>query len=106
MQEVIIYMDNERSALEQEMSFNDYIWFMWDLKTKAFVTLWNRTINKMHITVVKSDLSPLVCMWVSDFIHEQKSKPYNQCDWEELYNEWCDELGNKVLLSKKSKNGN
>lgn len=92
MQKIEIYMDNW-GYLEQDMSFSDYIWFMRDLKTKAFLTLWNRTINKMHILNVNTDLSPIVSMSVSNFIHQQKEKVNGGYDWREIaYNKWCDTI--------------
>lgn len=76
-----------------EMSFEDYISFMRDLKTKAFITIWKTTFNKMHILTVESDLSPHISMGVSDFIHAQKEKVNGGYDWREIaYNKWCDTI--------------
>lgn len=76
---------------EFEMSFEDYISFMRDLKTKAFITIWKTTFNKMHILTVESDLSPHISMCVSDFIHAQKEK-VNNVAWEFAYTKWCSDL--------------
>lgn len=47
----------------------------------------------MHILNVNTDLSPIVAMNISDFIHQQKEKI---CGWydsrEKAYSEWCDEI--------------
>ena len=92
MTKVYIYTD-DWGNVEWEMSFNDYIWLMWDLKTKAFITLWNKVINKMHILNVDTDLSPIVSMSISDFIHQQKEKICGGYDSrEKAYSEWCDEI--------------
>ena len=79
--------------LVRELSFNDYISLMRNLKVKAFVTLWTVTINKMNIVKLDVNMSPHVAMAISDFVHEQKTKAFDTWfDWEYLYREWCKEL--------------
>ena len=78
--------------LSQEMNFSDYICLMREIKTMAFIPLWKRIINKMHIVEINSTLSPHIVMSVWRFIHEQKTSAADL--WktrEELYNEWCEE---------------
>jgi hypothetical protein len=50
---------------------------MRNIKTKAFVTLGNVSINKMHIMKIDVDISPHVAMSVNNFIHEQKEKAFD-----------------------------
>jgi hypothetical protein len=54
--------------------------FMWQLKTRAFVTLWNYTINKMHIVYIDTPISRTMNLFINDFIHEQKTDV--TLDWE------------------------
>lgn len=45
----------------------------------------------MHILNVDTDLSPIVAMGISDFIHQQKEKICGGYDnREKAYSEWCD----------------
>jgi len=50
---------------------------MRNIKTKAFVTLGNVSINKMHIMKIETEIPPHVAMSVNNFIHEQKEKAFD-----------------------------
>lgn len=105
-----IYLVWEKKPIEWDLTFNDYISFMWNLKTKAFVTLWTTTINKMHILKIDVEMSPHVAMAINDFVHSQKEKAFDRwMRWEDLYSQRCDSLPiqwecNKEVSSLKSKN--
>ena len=85
---VNIYLCWESTPLTYDMSLNDYISFMWQLKTRAFITLWNVTINKMHILKIDTEIS--LARDVSNFINDQRKSSFDSgMTWEELYNQWC-----------------
>lgn len=89
--------------ISKELSFDDYVSLMRDLKTKAFISLWTTTINKMNILKIETDISPHVVMGVSNFVHEWKTKAFGSwLTWEQLYNEWCNELPEKIHENKRS----
>lgn len=89
--------------ITQEMDFGDYISLMWKLKTMAFVSLWNRVINKMHIVNIESTLSPHIVMSVWDFINEQRIWAFDLWkDREELYNEWCAWLSERYEANREA----
>ena len=90
LQTIAIYLMWQSDPLVWDLSFNDYINLMRNIKTKAFVTLGNVSINKMHIMKIETEIPPHVAMSVNNFIHEQKEKAFDT--WlsrEELYHNRC-----------------
>lgn len=89
--------------ISKELSFDDYVSLMRDLKTKAFISLWTTTINKMNILKIETDISPHVVMGVSNFVHERKTNAFDSwLTWGQLYNEWCNELPERIHENKRS----
>lgn len=62
------------------ITLDEYLKVMWQLKTRAFITIWNHTINKMHIVCINTPISRTMNLLINDFIHEQKTDV--TLDWE------------------------
>jgi predicted nuclease of restriction endonuclease-like RecB superfamily len=55
-----------------KITLDEYLKFMWEMKTKHFVTFWRQTINKMHIVYIDTPLSRTMNLFINDFINEQE----------------------------------
>lgn len=73
-----LYLVWEDDPMYFTSSFDDYIWLMWNIKTKAFVNVWGKLINKMHILKIEADVWADLAKSVNDFIHEQKDSAYQR----------------------------
>lgn len=89
------------TTLHCQMWLSDYISLMRDIKTRSFVAFWEHVLNKMHITEIKSSLSPILTMSIGWFVHNTKSGAFEEwLTWEELYEKRCDNLSDKFGQNK------
>lgn len=93
--------DWKTTTLHYQMWLSDYISLMWEIKTRSFISVWNHLLNKMHISEIKSSLSPHVAMSIWWFVHDCKAPAFEQ--WknrEELYDERCENSPSRFEQNK------
>ena len=69
----VVLDSTTENVLDVITTLDEYLKFMWQLKTRAFITIWNNTVNKMHIVSINTPLSRTMNLLINDFIHEQKT---------------------------------
>lgn len=96
-----LWEESYATTLHYQMWLSDYISLMRDIKTRSFVAFWKHVLNKMHITEIKSSLSPHLTMSIGWFVHDTKSIAFEEwLTWEELYEERCDNLSDRFENNK------